>query len=152
MTVDTQSTDQSVGQLTMTTYDLFTLCSRLHHKPCLLLNLRWHNGLNLELFLGYVWAWTMQTIRYQSYKQQLSLFAAWNNNIQKTQQHQGQRRFNVRVLQEFMDSFSLSSTVRDIPNRIYMTVKIPETNFKNLALYFMYSRIRIVWSFHVAVL
>ena len=34
MTVDTQSTDQSVAQqLTTTTYDLFTPCSRLHHKP-----------------------------------------------------------------------------------------------------------------------
>ena len=34
MTVDTQSTDQSVAQqLTTTTYDLFTPCNRLHHKP-----------------------------------------------------------------------------------------------------------------------
>ena len=75
MTVDTQSTDQSVAQqLTTTTYDLFTPCSRLHHKPQLLWNLRWRNGLNLELFLGYVWAWTMRTIRYQGYKQQLSFF------------------------------------------------------------------------------
>ena len=75
MTVDTQSTDQSVAQqLTTTTYVLFTPCSRLHRKPQLLWNLRWRNGLNLELFLGYVWAWTMRTIRYQGYKQQLSFF------------------------------------------------------------------------------
>ena len=34
MTIDTQSTDQSMEQqLTKTTYELFTPCSRLHHKP-----------------------------------------------------------------------------------------------------------------------
>ena len=33
MTIDTQSTDQSVAQqLTTTTHELFTPCSRLHHK------------------------------------------------------------------------------------------------------------------------
>ena len=46
---------------------------RLHHKPQLLRNLWRRNRLNLERFLGYVCAWTMRTIRYQDYKQQLFL-------------------------------------------------------------------------------
>ena len=33
MTIDTQSTDQSVAQHWLTTHELFTPCSRLHHKP-----------------------------------------------------------------------------------------------------------------------